>query len=134
MSTNQHVELLKLCQSIVEHGPDLFSLHNATIDAPFSYLCENFTTRLQMPPEAMVGRSLLSIVDERDALSLRNAIFQVLNDAQHHHHAGGGSDPPGGAVVHVRIAHGQIFCEASMSIACGAHGLVVVTRLYSSGS
>lgn len=37
MSTNQHVELLKLCQSIVEHGPDLFSLHNATIDAPFRY-------------------------------------------------------------------------------------------------
>lgn len=31
----QEVEVLTLYKSIVEDGPDLFSLHNPTSDAPF---------------------------------------------------------------------------------------------------
>lgn len=32
---DQEVEMLKLCKSIVEDGPDLFSLHKPSVDAPF---------------------------------------------------------------------------------------------------
>lgn len=32
---DQEVEILKLCKSIVEDGPDLFSLHKPSVDAPF---------------------------------------------------------------------------------------------------
>ncbi|CAM9155912.1 unnamed protein product, partial [Hapterophycus canaliculatus] len=32
---SQEVELLKLYESIVEEGPDLFSLHEPSVDAPF---------------------------------------------------------------------------------------------------
>lgn len=34
---SQEVEVLKLCKSIVEDGPDLFSLHKPSVDAPFRY-------------------------------------------------------------------------------------------------
>lgn len=36
---HQEVEILKLCKSIVEDGPDLFSLHKPSVDAPFRYIC-----------------------------------------------------------------------------------------------
>eukprot|EP00903_Cladosiphon_okamuranus_P008106 g7813.t1 len=138
----EEVEVLKLCKTIVEDGPDLFSLHKPTMDAPFSFLCDNFFTRLQLRPEHMLGKPLSSIVDERDHLSLRNAIFQVLrvSEERQQQHAdlsmaagvgnegsGGGSN---GALIQLRIRHGPISCETSMSIVRGSDGLVIVTRLY----
>lgn len=35
IAVEQEVEILKLCKSIVEDGPDLFSLHKPSVDAPF---------------------------------------------------------------------------------------------------
>eukprot|EP00752_Nemacystus_decipiens_P001892 g1822.t1 len=136
----EEVETLKLCKSIVDDGPDLFSLHKPTVDAPFSFLCENFFTRLQLQPEYMLGTPLSSIVDERYHFSLRSAIFQVLHQSEEHQQhpsstgavvgsdgSGGGSS---GSLIQVRIRHGPISYEASMSIVCGSDGLVIVTRLY----
>lgn len=129
----EEVEILKLCKSIVEDGPDLFSLHKPSLDAPFSFLCDNFIARLQLQPEDMFGKSLCSIVDERDHVSLQNAIYEVLRQSSAHggndgngNHCGGSS----GSLIPVRIKHGLVSLEASMSVVCGSDGLVVVTRVY----
>ena len=94
-----------------------------------SFLCENFYQRLQLAPEDVVGCPLASIVDDRDAYALRNTLFQVLNQG-HRCAAGRESAGGGGSLIHLRIAHGGISCEASMTIVRGSQGLIVVTRLY----
>lgn len=93
------------------------------------------------PPSRAGDLRPVSIVDERDQAPFRSAIFQVLEQASRRPPSaddggddnGGGGDFTGGStgsLIHLRVTHGQISCEASMSIVCGSHGLIVVTRLY----
>lgn len=43
---------------------------------------------------------------------------------------GGNGAGSSGSLIHLRISHGPISCEASMSIVSGSNGVVIVTRLY----
>lgn len=100
--------------------------------APPSFAGEDFYERLQLAPEAILGRPLVSIVDPRDAQSLNTVLFQVLNQ----HNSGAGARGAGaagdvvGSLVNLRVLCGGQSCEASMTLTIGSQGLIVVTRLY----
>lgn len=89
-----------------------------------SFIGEKFCQKLQVVTEDIIGLPLASIVDPRDAYALEIALSQVLNQED----TGG---EPAGTTVHVRLACGALSsCEASMTVAIGSEGLVVVTRVY----
>ncbi|CAM9826647.1 unnamed protein product [Ectocarpus fasciculatus] len=132
----EEVSILELCKSIVEHGPDLFSIHGSHTTAPFRFLCEDFGERLQMAPKEFLGRPLASIVDPQDAAILENAVARVLATACDGTGATStltdSSDRAKGCLIDVRVTRHGLSCPAAMSISMGSHGLVVVTRLYRS--
>eukprot|EP00903_Cladosiphon_okamuranus_P016250 g14988.t1 len=88
----EEVVLLQLCQSIVESGPDLFSLHGLNPNAPFSFLCKGFSRQLQIEPEDILGQPLSSIVDLRDTGVLQSVVLHVLG-------GGGGGESAAPAVA-----------------------------------
>ncbi|CAM9564300.1 unnamed protein product [Ectocarpus sp. 13 AM-2016] len=134
----EEVSILELCKSIVEHGPDLFSVHGFHTTAPFRFLCEDFCDRLQMEPAEFLGRPLASIVDPQDADVLENAVARVLDPTCDSTGTGTTStwtdspDRAKGCLIDVRVTRHGLSCPAEMSISMGSHGLVVVTRLYRS--
>lgn len=112
------------------------------VSASQSYLCllcmialaliSNLARRSSRLASPFTSRPI-SIVDERDHVSLQNAIYEVLRQSSAHggndgngNHCGGSS----GSLIPVRIKHGLVSLEASMSVVCGSDGLVVVTRVY----
>ncbi|CAM9298097.1 unnamed protein product [Ectocarpus sp. 8 AP-2014] len=132
----EEVSILELCKSIVERGPDLFSVHGLHTTAPFRFLCEDFCDRLQMEPAEFLGRPLASIVDPQDADILGNAVARVLDSAcDKTGNTSTWTDSPDrakGCLIDVRVTRHGLSCPAEMSISMGSHGLVVVTRLYRS--
>lgn len=88
-----------------------------------SFIGENYYERLHLTPEDVLGRPLASIVDPRDQHALRAGVFQVLSQ-------GGAGGDASGTLVNLRVSCGGVSYEASMTMALGREGLIVVTRLY----
>lgn len=89
-----------------------------------SFVSGTYYERLLLTPEDLLGRSLVSIVDPRDAYAVSNALSQVLT------HRGGDAAGSSGTLVNVRVVCHGLSYEAGMTIKFGSEGLVVVTRLY----
>eukprot|EP00904_Undaria_pinnatifida_P003246 jgi/Undpi1/12922/HiC_scaffold_7.g02588.m1 len=124
----EEVEVLKLYRDIVEEGPDLFSCHGVSWDAPFTFVCDGYYKRLQVEPEDVIDLPLAIIVDPRDITTLKAATKKILHKEAVTHGAGGATQ--NGILIHLRIAWGGLSFHASMSLSVGCHGVIVVTRLY----
>ncbi|CAM9868421.1 unnamed protein product, partial [Ectocarpus sp. 13 AM-2016] len=65
-------------RDIVENGPDLFSLHGTTLDAPFSFVSESLNLKFQLPSGYLLGKPLKTVVDPDDWGVLTTALLAVL--------------------------------------------------------
>lgn len=94
------------------------------------FACDNFK-RLQLSRRDLLGQPLASIVDPRDQNKIQQAVLQVTRSAAGSGGGGGGGSRGGdGTLVELRVMCGRVSFHASMTIAFGSEGLIVVTRLY----
>lgn len=112
----------------VSNTHDLTTPHPCVMPLPPSFLCENYYQRLQLAPDDVLGRPLSTIVDPRDAYTLRTAIWQVINNQAST--TGGAGAAQTGTLVNLRILCSGFSCQASMTMVIGSQGIIVVTRLY----
>ncbi|CAM9828163.1 unnamed protein product, partial [Ectocarpus sp. 6 AP-2014] len=74
----QEEDVLEVYRDIVENGPDLFSLHGTTLDAPFSFVSESLSLKFQLPSGYLLGKPLKTVVDPDDWGVLTTALLAVL--------------------------------------------------------
>ena len=117
---SEHVERMRVYQSVVEEGPDLVVTLSADAHCRILYANEAIQRILHVDPKAIAGTSFWSLVHTED----RHALAKVLSGIILTRAAQPGLTVP----CRVASTHLQAFVDVDMTFNYGTQGIVCVLR------